>query len=85
VRAHQPDGADDFALAYAGLADTYVVMGGNGQKPLAEVVPRAKAALARLWNSIRILPKLMPRWLCCTQKYRGNAVDLSQSSAGPLS
>jgi TolB-like protein/DNA-binding winged helix-turn-helix (wHTH) protein/Tfp pilus assembly protein PilF len=37
----------NFALAYAGLADTYVVMGGNGQKPLSEVVPRAKPALAR--------------------------------------
>jgi TolB-like protein/DNA-binding winged helix-turn-helix (wHTH) protein/Tfp pilus assembly protein PilF len=37
----------NFALAYAGLADTYVVLGGNGQEPLAETVPRAKAALAR--------------------------------------
>jgi Tfp pilus assembly protein PilF len=37
----------NFALAYAGLADTYVVMGGNGQKPLSEVVPHAKPALAR--------------------------------------
>ena len=36
-----------FALAYEGLADTYVVLGGNGQKPLAEVVPPAKAALSR--------------------------------------
>jgi TolB-like protein/tetratricopeptide (TPR) repeat protein len=36
-----------FALAYAGLADTYVIIGGNGQKPLSEVVPRAKAALTR--------------------------------------
>jgi len=37
----------NFALAYAGLADTYVVMGGNGQKPLSEVVPLAKPVLAR--------------------------------------
>jgi len=37
----------NFALAYAGLADTYVVMAGNGQKPLSEVVPLAKPALAR--------------------------------------
>ena len=36
-----------FALAYAGLADSYVVMGGNGQKPLSEVVPQAKPALAK--------------------------------------
>ena len=37
----------NFALAYAGLADTYVVMGGNGQESLVETVPPAKAALAR--------------------------------------
>jgi TolB-like protein/Tfp pilus assembly protein PilF len=37
----------NFALAYAGLADTYVVMGGNGQRPLSEVVPLAKPALER--------------------------------------
>ena len=37
----------NFALAYAGLADTYIVMGGNGQAPLAETVPRAKAAMGR--------------------------------------
>jgi len=37
----------NFALAYAGLADTYVVMGGNAQKPLSEVVPPAKVALTR--------------------------------------
>jgi TolB-like protein/DNA-binding winged helix-turn-helix (wHTH) protein/Tfp pilus assembly protein PilF len=37
----------NFALAYAGLADSYVVMGGNGQKPLSEVVPHAKPALAK--------------------------------------
>ena len=36
----------NFALAYAGLADTYVVMGGNGQKPLEQVVPPARAALS---------------------------------------
>ena len=37
----------DFALAYAGLADTYVVMGGNGQAPLAETSPLAKVAMAK--------------------------------------
>jgi TolB-like protein/DNA-binding winged helix-turn-helix (wHTH) protein/tetratricopeptide (TPR) repeat protein len=37
----------NFALAYAGLADTYVVLGGNAQKPLSEVVPPAKAAMVR--------------------------------------
>jgi TolB-like protein/DNA-binding winged helix-turn-helix (wHTH) protein len=37
----------NFALAYTGLADDYVVMGGNGQKPLSEVVPHAKPALLR--------------------------------------
>lgn len=37
----------NFALAYAGLADSYVVMGGNAQKPLSEVVPQAKSALAK--------------------------------------
>jgi len=37
----------NFALAYAGLAETYVVIGGNGQEPLVETVPRAKAAMAR--------------------------------------
>lgn len=37
----------NFALAYAGLADAYVIMGGNGQKPLSDVIPRAKPALRR--------------------------------------
>jgi serine/threonine-protein kinase len=36
-----------FALAYTGLADTCAVMGGNDQEPLAEVVPKAQAALTR--------------------------------------
>lgn len=45
----------NFALAYAGLADTYVVMGGNSQKPLVETVPRAKAALTR---ALDLDPKL---------------------------
>ena len=37
----------NFALAHAGLAETYAVMGGNDQKPLSEVVPKAQAALQR--------------------------------------
>jgi len=36
-----------FALAYAGLADTYTVLGGNGQEPLSVVVPLAKSAITR--------------------------------------
>jgi TolB-like protein/DNA-binding winged helix-turn-helix (wHTH) protein/tetratricopeptide (TPR) repeat protein len=45
----------NFALAYAGLAETYVVMGGNGQEPLAKTVPRARAALTR---ALELDPKL---------------------------
>jgi TolB-like protein/DNA-binding winged helix-turn-helix (wHTH) protein/Tfp pilus assembly protein PilF len=37
----------NYALAYAGLADTYVVMAGNGQKPYAQVMPPARAAVDR--------------------------------------
>lgn len=45
----------NFALAYAGLADTYVVLGGNGQKPLSEVVPPGRAALTQ---AMRLDPTL---------------------------
>jgi TolB-like protein/DNA-binding winged helix-turn-helix (wHTH) protein len=34
-----------YALAYLGLADTYVVLAGNGQKPYAQVIPPARKAL----------------------------------------
>jgi TolB-like protein len=45
----------NYALAYAGLADTYVVMAGNGQKPYSEVMPPARAALDR---ALELDPKL---------------------------
>jgi TolB-like protein len=38
----------NYALAYAGLADTYTVMTINSQMSPAEAVPRAKAALLRI-------------------------------------
>jgi len=37
----------NYALAYLGLADTYVVLAGNGQKPYAQVMPAARVALDR--------------------------------------
>jgi TolB-like protein/DNA-binding winged helix-turn-helix (wHTH) protein len=37
----------NYALAYLGLADTYVVLAGNGQKPYAQVMPPARAAVDR--------------------------------------
>jgi TolB-like protein/Tfp pilus assembly protein PilF len=36
-----------YALAHLGIAETYVVMAGNGQKPYAEVMPLARAAVNR--------------------------------------
>src|SRR5579863_6118616 len=45
----------NFALAYAALAQTLTVIGGNNQKPLAEVVPQAQAALKR---SLELDPSL---------------------------
>jgi cytochrome c-type biogenesis protein CcmH/NrfG len=45
----------NYALAYAGLAETYVVLAGNGQKPYSEVMPLARAALNR---ALELDPKL---------------------------
>jgi TolB-like protein/DNA-binding winged helix-turn-helix (wHTH) protein/Flp pilus assembly protein TadD len=47
----------NYALAYAGLADTYVVLAGNGQKPYADVMPRARAALDRVLELDSNLPQ----------------------------
>ncbi|MGA8432668.1 MAG: hypothetical protein WB729_22770 [Candidatus Sulfotelmatobacter sp.] len=44
-RAIQDD--PNYALAYAGLADTYTVMAINSQMPPAEALPHARAALQR--------------------------------------
>lgn len=45
----------NFALAYTGLAETYVVLAGNGQKSYSEVMPLARAALDR---ALELDPKL---------------------------
>jgi TolB-like protein/Tfp pilus assembly protein PilF len=37
----------NYALAHLGIAETYVVMAGNGQKPYAEVMPLARVAVNR--------------------------------------
>jgi TolB-like protein/Tfp pilus assembly protein PilF len=37
----------EYALAYLGLAETYVVMAGNGQAPYSQVMPLARTALSR--------------------------------------
>jgi TolB-like protein/Flp pilus assembly protein TadD len=37
----------NYALAHLGIAETYVVMAGNGQKPYAEVMPLARTAVNR--------------------------------------
>lgn len=49
IRLYQRAIQDDpnYALAYAGLADTYTVMTANAQMPANQAVPLAKAALRR--------------------------------------
>lgn len=36
-----------YALAYAGLADSYAILGANGWRPLTEALPKAKVAAAK--------------------------------------
>ena len=36
-----------YALAYTGLADSYILLGSFGVEPLGEVIPKARAAAVR--------------------------------------
>ena len=45
----------NYALAYLGLADAYVVIAGNGQRPYAQVMPAAGKALSK---SLELDPSL---------------------------
>jgi DNA-binding winged helix-turn-helix (wHTH) protein/TolB-like protein len=49
------DAAPDYALAYVGLADSYLLAASSGGNPKVETLPAAKAALAR---AIQIDPSL---------------------------
>jgi adenylate cyclase len=80
----------NYALAYVGLAETYVVMAGNGQKPYGEVMPLARAAVDRALELDSDLPEahlimamLFPPWGDTQAKEREfrRAVELNPSYA----
>jgi adenylate cyclase len=88
-RAIQDD--PNYALAYAGLADSYVVMAINTQMAPAEALPRAKAALQRALDLDPNLAQVHATWGLlksqCEWDWRGaeqefrTAIDLEPNYA----
>jgi len=56
-----------FALAYSGLADSYILMGSysHGQIPPREAMSKASPSRSSAWQdpSTTLLPRPMPRWV----------------------
>lgn len=50
----------NFALAYSGLADSYVLFSGYGAATPEESFPKAKDSARKLWKLMKPLPKLTP-------------------------
>jgi DNA-binding winged helix-turn-helix (wHTH) protein/TolB-like protein/Tfp pilus assembly protein PilF len=80
----------NYALAYLGLAETYVVMAGNGQKPYGEVMPLARVAVNHalaldpgLAEAHVTLAMLLPPWgdLQTKRSQFRRAVELSPGYA----
>jgi TolB-like protein len=51
----------DYALAYAGVADSYIVLGAHGHLPVKEAFPKARAAAMRALDLERRSPRLTLR------------------------
>ncbi len=80
-----------YALAYAGLADTYLNLGGWGQLPPHDAYPKAKAAAARALeiddtlaaahNSLAMVSKEYDWDVACAERLYRRAIELDPNYA----
>jgi adenylate cyclase len=69
-----------YALAYAGLADSYVLLGWNSCLPPKEAFPKGKAAALTACNSTRISPKPTRPWRPCCGLLISSGTRLGKNS-----
>jgi hypothetical protein len=72
-----------YALAHAGLADSYALQSLYSGSPTQESFPRARAAAERGLRSTRSWPRPTPRWASSATASTGTTSRPSASSRGP--
>jgi TolB-like protein len=77
----------NYALAYAGLADSYAVLGSweNGTLPPREAMPKAEAAAQKRWSLTARFPSLTPRWHLLDFITIGTGRNAKRNACGPSS